>query len=195
MSTFVCTRQVNEESSHDDSARRIARFSAEITRQTVCTAPRMSEKSQTRREFCLHACQLATLAGAASLVASCGGSPGSSTDIGSALPVITGTRVNGVTTVNLDVNSPLNAVGGLAFVQATGASFLVARTSQDACTALTTVCTHQSCTVQNVSGNVYTCPCHGSQFDPSGRVVRGPASSPLRQFSSALFNNVLTING
>src|SRR5262249_42220272 len=135
----------------------------------------MPEKSQSRREFCLHACQLASLAGAASVLANCGGGPGSSVDIGTSLPVINGTRANGVTTVSIDGSSPLNTVGGMAFVQASGASFLVARTSADACTALTTTCTHQSCTVSNVSANVYTCPCHGSQFDPSGRVVRGPA--------------------
>jgi cytochrome b6-f complex iron-sulfur subunit len=155
----------------------------------------MPEKSHNRREFCLQACQLATLASAASLLASCGGSPGSSVDIGTTLPIINATRTNGITTVNIDASSPLNNVGGLAFVQATGATFLVARTAQDACTALTTACTHQACTVQNVSGNVYTCPCHGSHFDPSGRVVRGPATQSLHQFSSALFNNVLTING
>ncbi len=153
----------------------------------------MPETSQSRREFCLHACQLATLAGAASLLANCGGGPGSSVDVGTSLPVINATRANGVTTVNIDANSPLNNVGGMALVQAPSASFLVARTSQDACTALTSVCTHQACTVSNVSAGVYTCPCHGSQFDPSGRVVRGPAGSPLRQFSSALLNGVLTI--
>lgn len=144
----------------------------------------------------MHACQFATLAGAATLLANCGsGGPGSSTDIGTALPVVNGSRVNGVTEVNIDASSPLNTVGGMAFVQASGASFLVTRTSQNACTALTTVCTHQACTVSNVSNGVFTCPCHGSQYDPSGRVVRGPAPSPLTQFPSALFNNVLTING
>ena len=155
----------------------------------------MPDTKHTRREFCAHACQLATLAGAAGLVASCGGGAGSSVDIGGSLPVINGTRANGVTTVNIDASSPLNSVGGMAFVQASGASFLVARTSQDACTALTSICTHQTCTISNVSAGVYTCPCHGSQFDPSGRVVRGPAAAPLHQFSSALVNNVLTING
>ena len=170
-------------------------ISQRIRRQALCKPPHMPEKSQSRREFCLHACQLATFASAASVLAGCGGAPGSSADIGTSLPIINATRVNGVTTVNIDASSPLNNVGGMAFVQASGATFLVARTSQDACTALTTVCTHQSCTVQNVSANVYTCPCHGSQFDPSGRVVRGPATSPLRQFPSALLDNVLTING
>jgi cytochrome b6-f complex iron-sulfur subunit len=144
----------------------------------------------------MHACQFATLAGAASVLANCGGGgPGSSTDIGTALPVVNGNRVNGVTTVSVDSSSPLNGVGSMAFVQAQGASFLATRTSQDACTVLTTVCTHQACTVSNVSNGVFTCPCHGSQYDPSGRVVRGPAPSPLQQTPSALFNNVLTING
>lgn len=155
----------------------------------------MSETPQTRREFCRHACQLATIAGAASFLSACGGGPGSSVDTGSALPVINASRVNGVTTVAIDAASPLNSVGGMAFVQASGASFLVARTAQDACTALTSTCTHQACTISNVSAGVYTCPCHGSQFDPSGRVVRGPAGAALHVFPSALVNNVLTING
>lgn len=156
----------------------------------------MSDTTHTRRDFCLHACQLATLAGAASFLAGCGGGgPGSSVDIGTSLPIVNGNRVNGVTTVTIDSGSPLATVGGMAFVQASGASFLVARTAQDACTALTSICTHQTCTVSNVSSGAYTCPCHGSQFDPSGRVVRGPAGSPLHQFTSALVNNVLTING
>jgi Rieske Fe-S protein len=155
----------------------------------------MLEKSQTRREFCLHACQLAALSSAATFIANCGGGAGSSTDIGTALPVVAGSRANGVTTVIVDGNSPLNAVGGMALVQAGNVSFLAARTSQDACTVVTSTCTHQACTVSNVSGGVYTCPCHGSQYDPSGRVVRGPAAAPLQVFQSALFNGVLTING
>jgi cytochrome b6-f complex iron-sulfur subunit len=156
---------------------------------------RMPETSQTRRAFCRHACQLVTLAGAASVLASCNSGPGSSVDIGSSLPVVSGNRVNGVTTVTIDATSPLNSVGGMAFVQASSASFLVTRTSADACTALTTACTHQACTVSNASAGVFTCPCHGSQFDPAGGVVRGPATAPLHQYQSALVNNTLTING
>lgn len=149
----------------------------------------MPQNGHTRREFCVHAC----LAGAATVIAGCGGAA-SSTDIGTALPVVSGNRANGQTTVVVDASSPLNSVGGMALVQASGATFLAARTSQDACTVLTATCTHQACTVSNDSAGVYTCPCHGSQFDPTGRVVRGPAAAPLQQFPSALFNGVLTIN-
>ena len=45
--------------------------------------------------------------------------------------------------------------------------------------ALSLVCTHLGCTVEN-KGEGFTCPCHGSRFDPNGKVVRGPAEKPLR---------------
>jgi cytochrome b6-f complex iron-sulfur subunit len=44
--------------------------------------------------------------------------------------------------------------------------------------ALSLVCSHLGCTV-DVKPNDYACPCHGSRYDLSGNVTRGPASSPL----------------
>ncbi len=40
------------------------------------------------------------------------------------------------------------------------------------------VCTHMGC-VPNLEGQGWTCHCHGSQYDDSGRVVRGPAPRNL----------------
>ena len=40
------------------------------------------------------------------------------------------------------------------------------------------VCTHLGC-VPNKEGPGWTCHCHGSQYDDSGRVVRGPAPKNL----------------
>ena len=46
--------------------------------------------------------------------------------------------------------------------------------------AFSILCTHVCCeTTYESSSNVFYCPCHGSVFDSSGRVVRGPASVPL----------------
>jgi len=69
----------------------------------------------------------------------------------------------------------------------------VARTAQDTFTALTATCTHEACTITGFDSSAYVCPCHGSRFNTSGRVLTGPASSSLRTFTTQFSNNVLTI--
>lgn len=45
---------------------------------------------------------------------------------------------------------------------------------------LNAICTHLGCVVPwNSCENKFICPCHGSQYDPEGAVVRGPAPLPL----------------
>lgn len=51
--------------------------------------------------------------------------------------------------------------------------------------ALTLVCTHQGCTAAPagaIGARQINCPCHGSQFDRNGAVIRGPAARPLSHF-------------
>ncbi|HUA38465.1 MAG TPA: Rieske (2Fe-2S) protein [Candidatus Sulfopaludibacter sp.] len=45
--------------------------------------------------------------------------------------------------------------------------------------ALSSICTHRRCLVGVESGRSFLCPCHGSTFDPDGRVTHGPAKRDL----------------
>jgi cytochrome b6-f complex iron-sulfur subunit len=159
----------------------------------------MLKDKQTRREFCGRACQavsLAAFAGAlGSVLEGCGGGGGPTSPSGSVqgLPTVSASDVNGAVVVTIDSASPLAAVGTAALVSSPGALLLVAHVGQGSFTALTSTCTHQACTITGFASGTYVCPCHGSQFDTSGRVLSGPAFAPLRQFNTQLSGNVLTI--
>ena len=51
--------------------------------------------------------------------------------------------------------------------------------------AVSATCTHLGCSV-NMGEGQFNCPCHGSQFDLSGSVLQGPASTSLPGFEVSL---------
>ena len=62
-----------------------------------------------------------------------------------------------------------------------GERLAVYRNHAGALTALSPVCTHLGCLVNwNTAEKSWDCPCHGSRFDPTGRVLNGPAIAALR---------------
>jgi len=145
----------------------------------------------TRRTFCVQAYGAVSLAALGSILTGCGGSPTSPS--APSLPTINASVANGVASISIDSASPLATVGGAALVQSTSGMFLVARTAQNAFTALTAICTHEGCTVSGFENQTYVCPCHGSRYSTSGTVISGPAPSSLRSFQTQFNNNVLTI--
>ncbi len=61
-----------------------------------------------------------------------------------------------------------------------GERLAVYRNANGQLSALSPVCTHLGCLVHwNNSETSWDCPCHGSRFDPHGRVLNGPAVAAL----------------
>ncbi|MBD77328.1 MAG: (2Fe-2S)-binding protein [Crocinitomicaceae bacterium] len=46
-------------------------------------------------------------------------------------------------------------------------------------------CTHRGCEL-NVGGGIYGCPCHGSEFSVTGKVLEGPADRDLKTFKTEI---------
>jgi glycine/D-amino acid oxidase-like deaminating enzyme/nitrite reductase/ring-hydroxylating ferredoxin subunit len=62
-----------------------------------------------------------------------------------------------------------------------GEKVAVYRNTHGELSALSAVCTHLGCFVQwNTTEKSWDCPCHGSRFDPQGRVLNGPAIAALK---------------
>jgi len=85
-------------------------------------------------------------------------------------------------TLALD-NNPVDSVG-LFLYRASGTSVQ----------AFSRKCTHQGCQVNAFQQGVATCPCHGSQFDLSGKPLKGPATQTLMQYSAVLKGTELTVS-
>lgn len=58
--------------------------------------------------------------------------------------------------------------------------------------AVSPICTHRGCTV-DVHGARLVCPCHGSTYDRTGAVLRGPAQRALTRFPVERSADSLTI--
>ncbi len=146
--------------------------------------------TQSRREFCGHACRavplLALGAALATALESCGGSSGSPTGASSvsALPQLNASAGAGGLALTVGASSPLASTGSAALVQYQGGLLLVARTGDSSFTALNAICTHQGCPITDRAGQAYFCACHGSQFDTNGRVLVGPAVIPLQRYAT-----------
>jgi Rieske Fe-S protein len=62
--------------------------------------------------------------------------------------------------------------------------FVVVANANAGYVAVSGSCTHSCCTVSfNKTAQRFECPCHGSRFSIAGKVLLGPAGSPLQSLS------------
>ena len=94
-------------------------------------------------------------------------------------------------------NQPLATVGGTLALDANGMDpqgILLYRSGASTVLAFSRKCTHLGCTIGPFQNGVSTCPCHLSQYDTQGAVVRGPSQSPLRQHTASVSGLTVTIS-
>ena len=129
------------------------------------------------------------------LFAGCGdgaSSPTGPSGMAATLGVLRGRFAGSAVQVTV-AGSALADVGGAVLVESTAGVFLIARTSESTFTAVDAVCTHEGCTITGADGDTYVCPCHGSRYNRSGKVLAGPASASLRQHAATVSDGVVTI--
>jgi Rieske Fe-S protein len=54
------------------------------------------------------------------------------------------------------------------------------------------VCPHLGCTI-NLTEELFKCPCHGSEFDLNGIVIKGPANKNLKILTYKIEGDVIII--
>lgn len=102
-----------------------------------------------------------------------------------------GTLGNSVVDLNSSQFASLKTLGGFAY----DGNVLIIRSSDTNYTALSTICTHQGCTVAyNSSTKRLVCPCHGAIYSNTGAVIGGPTSTPLTMYTTTVNGTTLNIN-
>jgi len=141
------------------------------------------ETTGVSRRMLLRGAAVAGVVGVAgTTLAACGGDDDAGTSAGDA---------GGAATVNA-ADIP---VGGGQVVDANGKKVVVTQPTDGVFKAFTAICTHQGCTVNEISNGVISCPCHGSKYSAAdGSVQAGPAPSPLSGVNISVSGETITIS-
>lgn len=102
----------------------------------------------------------------------------------------------GIVEVEVSKIVELATPGGMVAVQPAGTRkpMIVMRLEGDAFRVLSAKCTHLGCVVRwDNDEQQLRCPCHGSRFSDSGKVTKGPAKAPLKEYATQMFGTKLQI--
>jgi len=54
-------------------------------------------------------------------------------------------------------------------------------------------CTHLGCKIDKMQGDRFVCPCHGSEYDLNGNVIKGPAHRNLSELKASVSDDQTSI--
>ncbi len=136
-----------------------------------------------RRKFLESACKACLLAGAGILISELSACSPSAKVL--KLPVTDNTISIPITEF---ANSPLQLVLPAGWLY----TIAVRQTSPEQYEALLMKCTHQQNQLIS-TGNGFQCTLHGSRFNPEGQVLKGPAETPLKKFTTLVEQGQLIV--
>ena len=86
-------------------------------------------------------------------------------------------------------------VGSSKSYMVAGVSLLITQPKKGVFKAFKGICTHQGGKLTSLSGPNLFCPLHGASFDSTtGKVVTGPASSPLKAYKVTVSGKTLKVS-
>jgi Rieske Fe-S protein len=143
-----------------------------------------------RRKFIKEITALGGLFATSSLLAACGDPTATPIPTPTAVP----TTVPATAPAGFDPIGPLSnfkpEADPVAFTVKEKKGFVFNRTGQFY--VFSNICTHQGCEVPFDKEQMkFVCPCHGSQYDKTGEVIKGPAPARLPQFEFKVVGDTL----
>lgn len=160
----------------------------------------MKQQDVTRKDFLKTAGSVALFAALGISYSACSSPTASQTDPTPPPNPNPPSGSNGITingnVVTIDLNNSnterLKSSGGWLLI--TAAQLIVVNVNGTTIRAFSSVCTHQGCSTNwQFSSGVFECTCHGSLFNTSGQVVRGPALRDLPEYNVSRSGDTLTV--
>jgi Rieske Fe-S protein len=103
-------------------------------------------------------------------------------------------------TLNLEEYEELKQDGGFRVIKEvnigeTTDNLIIVRKSEKEYLVFSSVCRHKKCNVKyKDERKLFVCPCHGSNYDLTGKVVKGPSTANIPQYDAILSGTKLIIS-
>ncbi|SRR5579883_662340 len=98
--------------------------------------------------------------------------------------------------LNLEDTPELKPIGGFYHLEVEDLErdIIVVHTGPNQYTAVDIKCKHRGCDVSyDIEDKKFVCPCHGSEYDLYGRLLKGPSEKPLAYYHTELKDGAVMV--